>query len=60
MVDDTRAIMEGKLASVEERTPLGEAEVRAVFGSGSRIVAGCIITKGLVRKGCHAVVSSLA
>lgn len=56
IVDDIRALMEGKLASVEERTPLGEAEVRAMFGSGSRIVAGCMITEGLCRKGCHAVV----
>ncbi len=59
IVDDIRGIMEGKLASVEERTPLGEAEVRAIFGSGSRIVAGCMVTEGLVRKGCHAVVSTL-
>lgn len=59
IVDDIRAIMEGKLASVEERTPLGEGEVRAIFGSGSRIVAGCMVTEGLVRKGCHAVVSIL-
>ena len=58
IVDDIRALMEGKLASVEERTPLGQAEVRAVFGSGSRVVAGCMITEGMCRKGCHAVVSS--
>ncbi len=58
IVDDIRALMEGKLASVEERTPIGEAEVRAIFGSGSRIVAGCMITEGMCRKGCHAVVSS--
>ena len=57
IVDDIRALMEGKLASVEERFPLGEAEVRAIFGSGSRIVAGCMITEGMCRKGCHAVVS---
>ena len=56
IVDDIRAMMEGKLAAVEERTPLGEAEVRAIFGSGSRIVAGCMVTEGQVRKGCHAVV----
>ena len=56
IVDDIRAMMEGKLAAVEERMPLGEAEVRAIFGSGSRIVAGCMVTEGQVRKGCHAVV----
>lgn len=56
MVDDLRALMEGKLAPTEERTPLGDAEVRAVFGSGSRIVAGCMVTEGHIRKGCLAVV----
>lgn len=59
IVDDIRALMEGKLASVEERTPIGEGEVRAIFGSGSRIVAGCMINEGLVRKGCHCVVSPM-
>lgn len=58
IVDDIRALMEGKLASVDERTPIGEGEVRAIFGSGSRIVAGCMITEGMCRKGCHAVVRS--
>jgi translation initiation factor IF-2 len=56
MVDDLRALMEGKLAPTEERLPLGEAEVRAVFGTGSRIVAGCMVTEGSIRKGCLAVV----
>ncbi|BDA49072.1 Translation initiation factor IF-2 [Coccomyxa sp. Obi] len=56
MVDDLRALMEGKLAPTEERTPLGEAEVRAVFGTGSRIVAGCMVTEGAIKKGCLAVV----
>ena len=56
MVDDLRTLMEGKLAPTEERTPLGEAEVRAVFGTGSRIVAGCMVTEGAIRKGCLAVV----
>ncbi|CAL5226196.1 g9032 [Coccomyxa viridis] len=56
IVDDIRALMEGKLASVDERTPIGEGEVRAIFGSGSRIVAGCMITEGMCRKGCHAVI----
>lgn len=56
MVDDLRALMEGKLAPTEERTPVGEAEVRAVFGTGSRIVAGCMVTEGAIKKGCLAVV----
>ena len=57
LIDDVRALMEGRLSTVEERQPLGQAEVRAVFGSGSRKVAGCMVTEGLLRKGCLAVVS---
>ncbi len=56
MVDDLRALMEGKLAPTEERLPQGSAEVRAVFGSGSRVVAGCMVTDGSIRKGSLAVV----
>ena len=56
LIDDIRDLMEGKLGAVEERTPLGEAEVRAVFGTGSKKVAGCMVTEGLLRKGCLVVV----
>ena len=49
-------MMEGKLAPTEERLPLGAAEVRAMFGSGSRVVAGCMVTEGSVRKEALAVV----
>ena len=47
-----RAQMEGTLEPVEERTHLGTAEVRAIFGSGSRRVAGAMVTEGLLRKDC--------
>lgn len=56
LVDDVRAAMEGRLVTVEERTELGQAEVRATFGSGNRIVAGCMVNEGSVRKGCLIVV----
>ena len=56
LIDDIRGLMEGKLGAIEERLPLGEAEVRAVFGSGSKKVAGCMVTEGLLRKGCLVVV----
>ena len=56
VLDDLRAAMEGRLATVDERLPLGEAAVRAVFGSGSRRVAGCALTEGVLRKGALAVV----
>lgn len=31
--------------------PIGEAEVRAVFGAGSGKVAGCMVTEGKLVKG---------
>ena len=55
-----RAMMEGKLAPTEERLPLGTADVRAMFGSGSRMVAGCMVTEGAVRKEALAVVRALS
>lgn len=58
LLDDMRAAMEGKLAALEQRIPLGEAEVRAVFGKGSKLVAGCMVTEGSLRENCFVVVSS--
>ena len=52
LVDDMRAAMEGRLGIVDERTPVGGADVRAVFGSGSKRVAGVMVTDGQIRKGC--------
>lgn len=34
--------------------PIGSAEVRAVFSSGSGRVAGCMVTEGKVVKDCGA------
>jgi hypothetical protein len=31
-------------------------QVRAVFGTGNRIVAGCMVNEGMLRKGCVVVV----
>jgi translation initiation factor IF-2 len=56
LVDDVRAAMEGRLNTIEERTEIGQAEVRATFGSGNRIVAGCMVNEGVLRKGCFLVV----
>ena len=57
LLDDMRAAMEGKLAALEQRVPIGEAEVRAVFGKGSKLVAGCMVTEGSLREDCFVVVS---
>jgi translation initiation factor IF-2 len=51
LVDDIRKAMEGLLEDVEEEVPIGEAEVRAVFGAGSGKVAGCMVTEGKLVKG---------
>ncbi|KAK9804511.1 hypothetical protein WJX73_001629 [Symbiochloris irregularis] len=50
LIDRIRAAMEGQLDPFEERIALGEATVRAVFGSGSRRVAGCMVTEGSLKR----------
>jgi len=57
IVDDIKAAMEGKLKAVQEKIPLGKAEVKAVFGSGKKKVAGCMITQGKVQKGASVTVT---
>uniref|UniRef100_A0A0C9S379 Translation initiation factor IF-2, chloroplastic n=1 Tax=Wollemia nobilis TaxID=56998 RepID=A0A0C9S379_9CONI len=52
LVDDMRKAMEGLLKPAEEQVPIGSAEVRAVFSSGSGRAAGCMVTEGKVLKGC--------
>eukprot|EP00268_Persea_americana_P022074 TRINITY_DN2195_c0_g1_i2.p1 TRINITY_DN2195_c0_g1~~TRINITY_DN2195_c0_g1_i2.p1 ORF type:complete len:1010 (-),score=272.55 TRINITY_DN2195_c0_g1_i2:413-3442(-) len=51
-IDDMRDAMEGLLEPVEEQIPIGAADVRAIFSSGSGRVAGCMVTEGKVLKGC--------
>ncbi|GMH34204.1 hypothetical protein BSKO_02038 [Bryopsis sp. KO-2023] len=51
LIDDIRSAMEGRIKSVDEKVPIGSAEVRAVFGTGSRAVAGCMVTDGRLEKG---------
>ncbi|POO03233.1 Translation initiation factor aIF-2, bacterial-like [Trema orientale] len=52
LIDDVRNAMEGLLEPVEEQVPIGSAEVRAVFSSGSGRVAGCMVTDGKIITGC--------
>ncbi|KAK8705882.1 hypothetical protein V6N13_049468 [Hibiscus sabdariffa] len=52
LVDDVRNAMEGLLEPVEEQLPIGSAEVRAIFSSGSGRVAGCMVTEGKIVNGC--------
>lgn len=52
VVDDVKALLEGKLAPTLQENHLGNAEIREVF-SVSKVgkVAGCMITSGVVRRG---------
>ncbi|KAI5066937.1 hypothetical protein GOP47_0017465 [Adiantum capillus-veneris] len=52
LIDDIRDAMEGLLDVVQEEVPIGKAEVRAIFVSGSGKVAGCMVTEGKLVKGC--------
>ncbi|XP_072969446.1 translation initiation factor IF-2, chloroplastic isoform X1 [Typha angustifolia] len=52
LIDDMRKAMEGLLEPVEEQIPIGAAEVRATFSSGSGRVAGCMVTEGKIVKEC--------
>ncbi|KAL5731704.1 hypothetical protein ACHQM5_004408 [Ranunculus cassubicifolius] len=52
LIDDVRNAMEGLLDPVEEQIPIGSAEVRQVFSSGSGRVAGCMVKEGKIVKGC--------
>ncbi|XP_073114032.1 translation initiation factor IF-2, chloroplastic isoform X1 [Elaeis guineensis] len=52
LIDEMRNAMEGLLEPVEEQVPVGSADVRATFSSGSGRVAGCMVTEGKVVKDC--------
>ncbi|XP_010537669.1 PREDICTED: translation initiation factor IF-2, chloroplastic-like [Tarenaya hassleriana] len=52
LIDDVRNAMEGLLEPVEEQVPIGSAEVRATFSSGSGRVAGCMVNEGKLVKDC--------
>ncbi|KAK9056847.1 hypothetical protein SSX86_024211 [Deinandra increscens subsp. villosa] len=52
LLDDVRTAMEGLLDPVEDQVPIGSADVRAVFPSGSGRIAGCMVTEGKVTKDC--------
>ncbi len=52
VVDDVKALLEGKLSPTLQENHLGNAEIREVF-SVSKVgkVAGCMITSGTVKRG---------
>jgi translation initiation factor IF-2 len=48
LLDDVQGAMEGLLEPEEIESPLGQAEVRAVFPSGRGMVAGCYVQSGKI------------
>ena len=50
VLDEVRARMEGKIKAVKEKVPRGTAEVKALFGRGKNINAGCVVTDGQLMK----------
>ena len=53
LVDEVKLAMEGLLKPVVEKVPLGEAEVRGVFGTGlSGKVAGVMVSSGKLVSKC--------
>jgi translation initiation factor IF-2 len=54
VVDDVRALMEGKLAPKLVEKSIGSAEVRAVFKiTKAGNIAGCMVIEGIVRRNAH-------
>ena len=54
-VDDVKALMLGQLKPTFIEKPLGKAEVRMVFNiTKTGVVAGCMVTEGLVRRNARA------
>jgi len=54
-VDDVKALMLGQLKPTFIEKPLGKAEVRMVFNiTKTGVVAGCMVTDGLVRRNARA------
>lgn len=52
MVEEIKAALHGMLAPKFEEQTMGIAEVREVFGvSKSAVIAGCIVTEGLAKRG---------
>ncbi|MBM4376509.1 MAG: translation initiation factor IF-2 [Deltaproteobacteria bacterium] len=55
VIDDVRSAMEALLPATKVEKEIGKAEVRAVFRiSKVGAIAGCMITDGVVKRGCQA------
>lgn len=56
-IDDVKALMLGMLDKIAEEKDTGAAEVKAIFKSSQLgIIAGCLVTDGLISRNHHAKV----
>jgi translation initiation factor IF-2 len=53
-VDDVKSAMVGLLKPTFKESPLGQAEVRAVFSLPKGVIAGCYVTDGKIVRGAKA------
>ena len=51
--------MVGRLSPMEQVHDIGFAEIRAVFGSGSRKIAGCMVNECTLKKGYNVEVRTV-
>lgn len=49
-IDDVKELLAGQLDKVAQEESRGAAEVRAIFKAGHRIIAGCLVTEGSIRR----------
>lgn len=47
-IDDIKELMTGRLDKVAQEIERGVAEIRATFKAGHRIIAGCMVTDGVI------------
>jgi len=50
LLDDIKQALSGMLAPEEQEVELGRAEVRALFRTPRGVVAGCMVTHGVIRR----------
>jgi translation initiation factor IF-2 len=54
VLDDIRQALSGMLAPEEQEVDLGRAEVRQLFRTPRGVIAGCMVTRGEIRRGALA------
>ncbi|MGE4157900.1 MAG: translation initiation factor IF-2 [Planctomycetota bacterium] len=58
LLDDVKAILDGRIGTLQQEQEIGQALVRAVFKSSKYgSICGCMVTDGIVRRGCQVRVS---